>query len=1184
MSQLPDLKIIDVISRDFKNANVIFLDLLHKFQEYLGIKPKIKEFQFFLVDNLADKNVDFYKFGTIQEKKDGLLKIKINKKYLRFLPFIFLREILKCFLEEELRNNISLNLAINQIMMTILSKNPYLNEWKSIIHKNIQQISLEAAGFNFISNFDRLDRFFNEQMLKFNPNPIQFFFQYLIDHPDLVRSKYNSFNFIFFKKYKEKLLNLMTSNPLVESLYSIITIFLEIKNYKNLLQYKKYFQSFKEQGLLKTELSLRKFTENMELIKKTFISPSFLINWRAINIEVIVFVMKFNPILDYTKITKVIKSFPFINSPKVSLEDFSNTIFGYLILPLKYFDDIIKLMEYLKKNNYLIEYSFFSRIYQKQRVNLNYFKEGFTNQIIPNPNYQEYEQKYETKVEFEYTEQSVNENLSILDFLILDRIRWFSFSGLGFERRDESIKILKSDLFDEIISQRSLISNLKVNLKELYKESEIRTEVITLINKYKEGGFFFLKTVLEIYLDVIKDLENIIKNKEIQNCDEINDFLSNYFPSTTIEHNLIFKTNKQQIEFIIKNLFTSYFNSKPVFLRKVKVFKYCSNLLDICSSLKLFDLNILIDILINEKLAFNIFQAKDKILREKYEEYQIQDITSDIFDNSIENYIVNKPPIIAPILINTIITTKFERDYFQLLISNYNEIEKDISKIANIFPRILINKLRDLKTKKNLYHIEISVPALIKKEKNLFISIIFNIFEKNLIYGKNHLWSGFITGFSTRNFYDYENQDFFYTKDLYEQYGKYIESSFQDLNQDFKMVKFENQKILWSDDGDIIKLVKLANNRKARENEIYDHDLLDRLRTFYLNMEEIILRSEEFVKSKKDLFFQNHVKAIKFIPAFQRFNLSKFTTYFYSSDLNQINFKSLLGTNFLKIEYPASIDDSIPFLIDYVLSSNQSDNPILDNILAPENKIREYCGFVIKKTHALFHFEMNFTPEGWDYDSIMFKEHLQNVLFNKEYKFNIPNLKTFQFSDNGEEPKYGLSSPEFQDLCEIYDYRSIDIKSYIGTKKVKTVERIQTLLKKELIFPYITLKNLGFQESIYLIIPDLNQDSVNTIIKIFGWFNYGFIYEIEGKYFIYGFDEPVEFTHGLMMKIYFPKCELSEFKQLFDMIFEYLQVDHYLILKDFVNGDTLVKNIHEDPNFFKKHHPLRNVKYDGKDV
>lgn len=1184
MAQLPDLEIIEKVAQDYTVANNIFRELLHQFQDYLTLNPLLGEIQVLITDAPLDDNNDIFNFGIIKNKSDNHLIIRKNKDCLQFLPFIFVREILRCFMDEELRDNLSINLALNQMVMTILSRHPYINEWKSKIRKEVEKLSRTFAGFNYLTNFDRLDRFFNYEIFKFRPNPIQFFITYLNSHPQLAESKFNTFNYMFLKKYKEKMQNLMTNNDLVETLRIIIEIFYKVKNYKNLLQYKKHFQNFKEQGLLNTQLSYRKFTENMELIKGTYISPSYLINWGAINIGVIVFVMKFNPILDYTKIIKVFKSFPFINSPKVALEGFSNTIFGYLILPLKYFDDYIKLMEHLKKQNYLIEYSCFSRISQEQRINLNYFKEEFTNQIIPNPNYRQYEQKYEIKVELEYMDQPINQNLAILDFLILDRIRWFSFSGLGFERRDESIKILKSDLFDEIISQRSFISELKENLKELYKEKDIRTEVITLIDKYMEKGFFFLKSVLETYLDVIKDLEIIIKNKKIQSYGGLNDFLSNYYPSMTVEHNLVFKTNKQQIEFILKTLFSYYFNSKPIFLRRVKVYRSCDSLLDICSSLKLFDLKLLINILINEKLAFNIFRTKDKILREKYEEYHIQEITTEILDNTLENYIVNEPPIIIPILINTIITTKYERDYFQLLISYSDKIEKIISKINTIFPRILISRLKCLKTDTNFYYIEISLPNLIKKEKNLFVSIIFNIFEKNLIYGKNHLWSGFIVGFSTRNFYDYENKDFFYTKDLYDQYEKYIKSSFQDINQNFKMVKFENQEILWSDDDDILELVKIVNNRNSRENKLFDHKLLEMLRTFYIGMEDKILKIEEFVESKKELFFQNYVKTIKFIPAFQHFNLNKFTTYFYSSDLNQINFKSLLGTNFLKIEYPASIDDSIPFLIDYVLSSYQSDNLLIDNILTPENKIGEYCGFVIRKTHALFHFDMNFTPEGWDYDSMMFKEHLQNVLFNKEYKYSIPNAKIFQFSNDDEGSKYGPNSPEFLDLCEIYNYQSLDIKSYIGTKKVKTVERIQTLLKKGLIFPYITLKNLGFQESIYLIIPDLNQDSVKTLIKIFGWFNYGFIHEIEGKYFIHGFDEPIEFTHGLMMKLYFPKCELSEFKQLFDMVFEYLQVKHYLILKDFVNGETLVKNIYEDSDFFETHHPLRNIIYDVKDV
>ncbi|MHA1376240.1 MAG: hypothetical protein ACTSR7_18335 [Promethearchaeota archaeon] len=1178
MTQLPNFDLIEKIYLDYEIANNIFKELLHQFQVIFKLRPHPREIEVVIAEAPPDIEFNIFNFGIFKER--NCLIIRKDKETLQFLPFIFIREIFRYFIDDDLRENISINLALNQMVITLLTNHPKINEWKSKIREEIEKFSRIHSGVDYLTNFDRLNRFFNIKVFNFEPNPFQFFIEYLNDHPQLVKDKFNTFNYIFLKNYKEKVLSLMISNPFVETLYSIIYIFFNTKNYTNLLQYKEHFKSFKEQGLLLTELSLRKFTENMNLIKKTSISPSYMVNWGAINIEVIIFVMKFNPLLGFDKIKKILRNFPFINSPKMSLEGFTITTIGFIILPMDYLNDCLEFMEYLKKKNYLIDYSCFSRINQIHNINLNYFKEDFVSQIIPNPSYKKYKKKLEISFEFNYTEQYNDENLSILDFLILDRIRWYSFSGLGFERREESIKTLKSDLFNEIISQRSFISRLKANLRALFKEKDLRKEVINVIINHIESGFFILKEKLEIYLDVIKNLNTIILKENIQEYGELVSYLQKNHPSVNLEQNLIFINNSQEIQSILEEIFQDFFISKPNYSLKVQIFKYCDTILDLCSALKLYDLNRIIEIISNEKLAFNIFQAKDKKLEEIFKEYQVKGISSGILDNIIDKFLENNPPIISPILINTIITDKFESDYFQLLVSYFNDIEEYTSKLTFLFPRTIVNKLRNLKTEKYLYFLEISLPSLKKKEKFLFVSFIANFFGKNLIYGKNHLWSGLITGFSARNFYDYEKKNFFYTVDLYKHYTLFFNSSFQKIDRNFNTTKFENWKELWLDGLEIIDIIKNVNDRITKENPIYDLSLLDKLLSFHSNLKENLLNIITFTEKKKSQFFMNYVKSIEFFPCFKAFNLDRTIIYFYCNDLNQINFTSLLQPNFLKIEYPAFIDESLPFLFEY-LKSNPSDNCLLDHSLGSENNIREYCEFICKRIHLLFHFELNFTPEGWNYDSINFKEHLQNVLFNDVFSKRIPNPKYYDFKKISQ---YKLNSTEFLDLSEIFNYQSIDIKSYIGTKKIKTIERIQDLLKKELIFPYIKLKNLGFQECIYIIIPSLDQNLVDVLLKIFGWFNYGFIHEIEGKYFIYGFDEPIEFTHGLMMKIYFPKCELSEFKQLFDMVFEYLQVDHYLILKDFVNGDTLVKNIFEDPDFFKTHHPLRNVKYDGKDV
>ena len=578
-----------------------------------------------------------------------------------------------------------------------------------------------------------------------------------------------------------------------------------------------------------------------------------------------------------------------------------------------------------------------------------------------------------------------------------------------------------------------------------------------------------------------------------------------------------------------------------------------------------------------------LFHTKEKKLEDIYNEYRVQDLTYKVVDSVIEKLLELNPPVISPLLINTIVTKNLEKDYLQLILKKSKETYKALSEIVFYFPRVLIDHVKDILSGNAYYYVEISTPALNTKELMIFTSIFYNLFKNDLIYLKNHIWSGFITRFSTKDFYDFEKKEFFYTEELYDQYLAYVESLLQNNYKSISYTKFTRTDLFWLKSDDISDLVKIVHRRKSKENSFFDFEVISELQKFNSNLKPHILNREEFTKLKANLFFQNFIKSISFIPAFHKFNLSQFISYCVFNDMNQIEFDSILIKNFLKIEYPACVDSIIPILSFCVLPQIQSNKSFLKPFNTPDNNIREYCGFFIKDTMLLFHFQLNVTPEGLDYDSSIFKEHLQDVLFNKDCKFDISNNKLYYFNDKGNESKFGLDSPEYEDLCEVFDYHSIDIKSYIGTKKVKTVERIQNLLKKKLIFPYIKLKNLGFQESIYFIIPDLNQDSLDVLIKIFGWFNYGFIHEIKGTYFIQGFEELIDFENGLMMEINFPKCELAEFKQLFDMVFKYLDIEHYLILKDFVSGNTLVKNVYEDPNFFDNYHPLRNVKNDGKD-
>ena len=1179
MILFPEINILKNLDYDKLNQiRSIFNELTELFSIYLGLKPlyffekvQIK------VEEFVSKNNSVFEYGLKELRLNDCLSIIIDSKSKKFLPFIIFREILRCFVPEELRNNDSVNLIINQITILICSDFEAKDEWRFFVRKKLEQKSP-----NLLTDFDRIESFFEFQEI-IAPNPIQYFFNYVINKKDLLKDFGQSFSYILFKEFEEKFFKPMVNNDLIETIRVIIKIFYKIKFYKNLLDYQNYFKDFRQNGELKTGLSQRVFIEKMNWIKSSsFISPSYHINWNAINKSFITLRISFNPKLRNEEINQILIDFPFIISPKTSFQSFSPDIFMYLVPPITYIDDLREFLRKLKKNNYISRYLILSRISLEHFINLNYFKEDFSNSVLINPRNKNYDKDLQISFELIPERNFFNPNLTFLDFLILDRIRWFSVHGIGFESRAENLKLLKSDLLNEIYHQKKIINKLKDILKNIYTSDKLKKDLESFLTEFEDQGFFYLIKKLEIMIQAIKIIEDIVKFEKITDIKSLNSYLATNSYSQSIETNLLLKknfTNKSKIY----DLISIFFNSEIEFNQKLELYELCYDLLKNCHYLKIYNVNTIRRI-INEKNTSRIlFHSKEKKLQEIYNEYKVQDITSNLMNSTIQKLIELDPPIIFPLLINTIITKKFEKDYLQLIFKKSQKSEKLLSEIKIYFPRVIIHYSIDLISERDYYYVEISTPALKSKELMIFSSILYNLFKDDLIYLKNHIWSGFITRFSTKDFYDFEKKEFFYTKDLFTQYLAYVESLLKNNYKSISHKKFRGFNLFWLKLVNLSELVKIVNKRRSKEHIFFDLEVLSKLHWFILNLKELILNTEQFTGLKSQLFFKNFIKSINFIPAFHKYNLFQFMSYCVFNDMNQVDFTSNIIPNFLKIEYPACIENTIPILILYLMPQKRLDHSFLKPFDTPDDNIREYCGFFIKDTMFLSHFQLNITLEGWDYDSSIFKEHLQNVLFNKNYQFDTTNHIICPFKDVENKSLFKLDSPEYRDLCEIFDFHSIDIKSYIGTKKAKTVDRIQNLMKKNLIFPYVKVKNLDFQEKVYLIIPNLNYGSMDTLIKIFGWFNYGFIHKIEGKYFIQGFKAPIDFEYGLMMEIYFPKCELAEFKQLFDMVFEYLDIEHYLILKDFVNGETLVKNVYEDPNFFDNYHPLRNVKYDGKD-
>ena len=210
-------------------------------------------------------------------------------------------------------------------------------------------------------------------------------------------------------------------------------------------------------------------------------------------------------------------------------------------------------------------------------------------------------------------------------------------------------------------------------------------------------------------------------------------------------------------------------------------------------------------------------------------------------------------------------------------------------------------------------------------------------------------------------------------------------------------------------------------------------------------------------------------------------------------------------------------------------------------------------------------------------DPNRFKIYFQNILFNPDYKLKVSGLKEFNLGKLNISNYFTPNSSEYKALTQLYNWKSIDIKSYLGTRNYTVINQLTELLEKKLIFPIISLKNLDLKEKIHIILPNMKKDLNETVLKIFSFFNIGFIYEIEGEFYIHGFPKELKFENGLMIKLYLPDCQLDEFERLFDSIFEYLEIEHYVLLNDLFDGKNFIKSLYGSLDLYKSYNPLKNL-------
>lgn len=1161
--------------------NQIFIYLMNELKAYLNLDVINKKVKIHVVDEVnenRDSDTRLHSYGVNRSIRDDIYHIKLFKNYRKFFPFLLLQSAYLTFIPNNLKEKNLINFAINQFVEIDLQEFTSVIEWGLFIRERF-------LNYKFLSNQSdkfRFDKFLELKEIKDSESPKQFFFEYIRRNSNLDFDE--NLQFYFNKMYEDfmfKSSKNLQSNEITETLRILTKIFYKIKNCDTLEGFHNYFNNFKKQKIIQTDLSSRSFRKNLRWINKySYITPSYYYDWKAINMAIITCHLKFNPLLEKAKIDKIINQMPFLIMPKLSITNFTVELSAYFVIPRIYIKDLVDMLEEMERFGYIIKKHCSLAKKYVFSLNLNYFRESYKNGQIIDFKKKRYLEDFELEFIQNYNKDFNKPNLTLLDFLILERIRFFSYVGINFSRKREISNIIKSDHSNFFIGENSLIEELENTLKILIDSPELRKEFLNFLERNQNFGFFYIKDELEKWVNYFKIIEKESKDtNRMNNFIEFKEFIEKENIIQSIEESNIFD-HIDSNSFAFKNLFLNYLNSSDKYTKDVEKLRIFCEFLKLCSNLKIFSIKSIKKLINDPNLLINITKTKKSCLRSLKKNNKTYDISSKTINLKIDEFINKDPKIIKPYLIATIWTNSVASYFPQIILKNSPEVRATIYKIKNYFPKSYFYETIDLFSSQEFIFLQLFIPYLNNNEKISLISIIFKIFKENIISFKRYSWDGFLHTFSRKDFYDFNKKEFFYTKDLFGQFFLYAKSI---CGEELKNVKEKSGNTVkyWPIKENIANLIKKINKRIRSESISFKPIDIQKLIHFHLNLEKHLMNIEEFQIIKKENFFRQYIKSIKLLPAWQNFGLGEYSLYITPFDVDDIDLKLLFTNTFQKIKHIASIDSSKSMFINYIFPYNKPNSSYL-NWLRSKNKIREYCLFTIKSISQIFHFNYNLSSNGWYLDSNNFNTYIQNILFNPNYRIQTSEVKHFEIGDLINSDHYKTDSSYFNALLHIYNWHSIDIKKNLNIINQSIFDEIQALIQKKIIFPFITPKNLGLNETIHFLLLNLKKDTVDILKYIFQYFNLGFIYEIEGEYYIHGFNKKKKIYSGLMIKLYLPDCELAEFLRIFEYIFQYLKVEKYLILTDLVKGDSIIKSVYGNNNFLEKYNPLQNLIWDTK--
>ena len=130
----------------------------------------------------------------------------------------------------------------------------------------------------------------------------------------------------------------------------------------------------------------------------------------------------------------------------------------------------------------------------------------------------------------------------------------------------------------------------------------------------------------------------------------------------------------------------------------------------------------------------------------------------------------------------------------------------------------------------------------------------------SLISVKRYFYDGFIELPEIRSYYDLESQNFLYTKDLFEQFFRYVKKLLGSQFKKITEVSFKNKNLLWSSKVSFNKLIGHVEDRLSRQQNDFNAKKLQELEKLYSNLESIILNVPNFKQVKQSKYFKQYIK------------------------------------------------------------------------------------------------------------------------------------------------------------------------------------------------------------------------------------------------------------------------------------------------------------------------------------